>query len=308
GAGQLPLEPLRSLDVRGGVGLDSLQLLNMKVTELRAEVDGRGGQFRVHPITMKLYDGGYSGDMRFDVRGERPKFAVNEELKGVQVGPLLADLIGKDHVTGTGFVTADLAGTGIEPEVVRRTLSGEAAFRFTEGAVKGINIAQMLRKAQAALGGGSAPEDATKKTDFTELKGSVRIDKGVVRNDDLSAKSPLLRVDGAGQANIVKETVDYRVKTSVVGSLQGQGGKDLGELKGLTVPIRVTGTFSKPEFDVELDSVLKDKAKQAVEEKKQQLKEEAERKLKEKVQDEAGDKAEDAAKDKLKDKLEGLFR
>ena len=308
GAGQLPLEPLRRLDVRGSVGLDSLQLLNMKVSQLRAEVDGRNGQFRVHPITMKLYDGGYSGDMRFDVRGKRPKFDVNEKLEGVQVGPLLADLVGKDHVTGTAFVTADLKGAGIEPEVVRRTLSGKAAFRFQNGAVKGINIAQMLRKAQAALGGGSAPEDAAKKTDFTELKGSVRIDKGVVRNDDLSAKSPLLRVDGAGQANIVKETVDYRVETSVVGTLKGQGGKGLDELKGLTIPIRVHGPFTKPDFDVELDSVLKAKAKQAVEEKKDKLKEEAERKLEEKVKEETEGKAEDAVKEKLKDKLDGLFR
>lgn len=308
GAGQLPLEPLRSLDVSGTFGLEALQVLNMKAQKLHAEVDGRDGRFRVHPITMELYQGGYAGDMRFDVRGNRPRFAVNESLEGVQVGPLLADLIGQDRITGTAFVNADLQGTGIEPEVVRKTLSGTADFRFEQGAVKGINVAQLLRKAQAALTGGSAPGDGPQKTDFTEMKGSVRIDKGVVRNDDLSAKSPLLRVDGAGQANLVKETVDYRVKTAVVGSLKGQGGEELEQLKGLTIPIRVTGTFTDPKFNVDLESVVKAKAGQAVEEKKEQLKEEAEQKLKEKLQGETEDKAEDAAKDKIKEKLEGLFR
>ena len=304
GAGQLPLEPLRTLDVQGSLVMEALQVLNLKFQQLRAEVDGRDGRFRVHPLTVNLYDGGYNGDMRFDVRGERPKFDVNERLEGVQVGPLLADLLGKAHVTGTAFVDADLQGTGIEPEVVRKTLSGTAAFEFKNGAVQGINIAQMLRKAQAALGGGSAPEEGPQKTDFTELTGSVRIDQGVVRNDDLSAKSPLLRVDGAGQANLVKETVDYRVKTAVVGSLEGQGGKEMQELKGLTVPIRITGTFSQPKYDVELDEVLKAKAEQAVEEKKEELKEEAKRKLEDKLKGETQDKGEDAIKDKLK----GLFR
>ena len=38
------------------------------------------------------------------------------------------------------------------------------------------------------------------------------------RNEDLSLRSPLLRVAGEGSANLNTEAIDYLVKASVVGT------------------------------------------------------------------------------------------
>jgi AsmA protein len=83
---------------------------------------------------------------------------------------------------------------------------------------------------------------------------------------------------------------------------QGQAGKELAELKSLTIPVKITGTFDKPKFKLDLEPVLKAKAREEVKRQKKKLKKKAEKKL-EKKKDEVKKKLED----KLKEKFKGLF-
>ena len=63
-------------------------------------------------------------------------------------------------------------------------------------------------------------------------------------------EEPLIRVIPAGDANLVNETLDFRVEPKVVGTIKGQG--DTQDRSGIMVPVMVTGTFSKPKFAPDL--------------------------------------------------------
>ena len=99
---------------------------------------------------------------------------------------------------------------------MRKTLNGRAAFTFLDGAVKGVNIGRMIREAKARIEGEPLPpSDEPLQTDFTELSGSINFTDGVGRNDDLHAKSPLLRIRGKGTADLPREQVDYLLTTAI---------------------------------------------------------------------------------------------
>jgi AsmA protein len=89
----------------------------------------------------------------------------------------------------------------------------------------------------------------------------VQIGQGVARNSDLQVRSPLLRVAGSGSADLVRERIDYVLQVSVVGTLTGQGGKELSGLRGVTVPIKVGGTFDQPTYAVDLERLVTESAK-----------------------------------------------
>jgi len=125
---------------------------------------------------------------------------------------------------------------------------------------------------------GATPAD---RTDFTELGASFVIRNGIAHNDDLSAKSPLLRLAGSGDIDVGANSIDYLIKASVVASSGGQGGKELAELRGVTVPVKVTGTLDAPHFRADLGAAAGDAVKQR-----------------------AGDKLKERAQDRLK----GLLR
>jgi AsmA protein len=126
----------------------------------------------------------------------------------------------------------------------------------------------MLRKAQAQLKGQPVPtEEGPDQTDFSELTGTATVTNGVISNRDLMAKSPLLRVEGTGDVDLPAESLDYLLTAKIVGSLKGQGGKELDDLKGVSVPVQISGTFAEPKYQVRLDKVLKDTTEKKVKEK-----------------------------------------
>jgi len=151
----------------------------------------------------------------------------------------------------------------------------------------------MIREAKAKVRGQPLPpDDGLNQTDFSELTGSLNISQGQVRNNDLVAKSPLLRVNGKGNADLVAEKVDYLLSVSVVGTTKGQGGKELDDLKNLTIPIKITGNLTDPSYGLDMGKLLESQAKE---------------KVKEQVEKRLGDQLGDKLPGQLKDGLKGLF-
>jgi AsmA protein len=87
----------------------------------------------------------------------------------------------------------------------------------------------------------------------------------VAHNDDLSVKAPLVRVGGAGDIDIGNSRLDYVAKASVVSTSKGQGGADLDHLAGLTVPVKLTGTFDAPKYEIDYRALASSAAKAKIE-------------------------------------------
>jgi AsmA protein len=300
-AGEVPLATLRGIDAAGSVRAGKVKIARLNLSDLAATVTAKDGLIRLAPVSARLYEGSYRGNVSLDARKDTPVLGLDEKLSGVQVGPLLMDLQGEAPITGTGNVSATLAAKGADPEAIKRTLGGNASFQFLDGALQGVNIGRMIREARARLRGERLTEaDAPSRTDFTEVTGTATVKGGVISNQDLSAKSPLLRIAGKGTASLPEERIDYRVTATLVATSKGQGGKELGDLAGVPVPVHVTGTFAQPEYGLDAqalaEAVAKGKAKEVVDAQKA--------KIEEKVGEKAGGLLGEEGPAKL---LKGLF-
>ena len=280
----LPMKMLRALNIKGDIKIGKLKAANLRSENIHIGLSAQKGLIRVYPASADLYQGKYRGDISLNAQGSQPVISMNEKLTGVQASPLFKDALDMDWIAGTANLTAKLQTRGNAISVMQKQLNGNISFAFTDGSVKGVNIAQKIRQASAALKGQSAPSGAVEKTDFSSITGTAKVVNGVVDNRDLKMLTPLLRVNGAGTADLGMQTVNYLVKATVVATLEGQGGDTLSKLKGVTVPVRIEGPFAKLKYKVELDSVLKDEVKKKVQK-----------------------KVEDKLKDKLKGRFKGLF-
>ena len=173
---------------------------------------------------------------------------------------------------------------GIVPIAAKRALSGAAAVELRDGALKGINLGAKLREAQARIGSlkGETTEasSAAEKTDFAELKASFAIKDGIAHNSDLMLKSPLLRLAGEGDIDVGAERMDYLAKAMLVATTAGQGGKELSQLKGITVPVRIAGPFASLSYKLDFNALVKGAAQQKIEQKKEELKTKVQDRLK----------------------------
>jgi len=261
GASQLPLETLRQINAKGVLDIGKLKISGTHSENIHIELNAANGDIKLKPMSANLYQGQYQGNVSLDARGKTLKLAIDENLKGVQAGPLLLDLTGEDKISGVANASAKLTGNGATVEQIKQSLSGNGDFSFTDGALKGINIAESIRKAKATLSGQKfAESDAPVQTDFSALSGSFKATNGLIDNQDLLAMSPLLRINGAGSVDLPKNSMDYTVNVSIVSSSTGQGGEDLTDLKGLTIPVKLRGALDKPSISVDLASIFKDQA------------------------------------------------
>jgi AsmA protein len=132
--------------------------------------------------------------------------------------------------------------------------------QFLDGAVRGINLAAMVRNIQGAFLDPEARKQ--QKTDFAELGGTYTIKSGILTNQDLELKSPLLRVTGKGTVNLPQRTVNYRVEPKAVASATGQGGAS--DVSGIMVPVIVEGPWDnlsyKPDLAGAIGGVARERA------------------------------------------------
>ena len=289
----LDLSALRDLDASGQLRIGALQAMNLKASQVRAGVRAAAGRVTLSPLTADLYQGRLAGSA--SVAATAPvRVGLQQNLEGVAIGPLLKDLTGNDALQGRGNVTLDVNTAGATVGVMMKSLAGSARMELKDGAVRGINVAQVIRSAKALARGGSGGAAATggssdgkaakgDATDFSELTASFRIAQGVARNDDLAAKSPLLRVGGSGDIDLGASRIDYTVKATIVATLEGQGGPELQGLRGQTVPVKLSGPFSAIGWRIDFAAMAKEAAQSKVEEKREALKEDAKRRLGDKL-------------------------
>ena len=261
GNAKLPIDTLRKLKVKGSAAIGQLIFRNVKLSNVKININARDGDVNLAPMAANLYGGSYSGSINLNAKPATPTLSFDQVLKNVQIEPLLKDLKGKAKLRGVGDFSIKAHGNGADTLAIKRSLNGNGAFVFRNGAVKGFNIGKFLRKAQTGFIG---KVDSNEETDFTELKGTYTIVNGVLHNKDLDAKSPLLRVQGDGSADLAREKIDYTIKATVVASAAGQGGAELAQLGGMTVPIKVSGSFDDPSFAPDIGAIAKAKAEKAL--------------------------------------------
>jgi AsmA protein len=289
-----PVEFLRQLSMDGKLLIDSLTVNKLNAEAVQLTINSRDGRLSVDQQIGRFYDGLQKGTLVLDVRGKTPSLKVTQNLSRILAGPLLLDLTGEDTLLGSGNLDLDLTSRGGSVNQLKRALNGNVTFNFRDGAVKGFNLAKMIRETRAKPSG-EATEiyNQPEQTDFSEMTGSASIVNGVVNNQRLLALSPYLRVEGSGTANLIQESLDYAIRPVFVNTSQGQGGAGLEELEGIPIPVKITGPWSNPGFNIELAKVLEEKQKA---------------RLKEKLDEKMEEKLPEEKKDELKEKLKGKLR
>lgn len=292
GAAPVPAWVLAA-DLQGRLRADEIQAGGARVSDLSVKVATQRGVLRLDPIEAHLFQGTYSGRAEIDLRRGPPRVHLDNRLSGVQMASLLEAMAGKATVSGRGDLSLRAQFDAADADTALVSLNGDGRFGLRDGAIQGFDIGRTIRQARAGLKGEPLSEtEGPAETDFSELHGTFRISRGVARNDDLRAKSPLLRLEGHGTADLRRQAIDYLLTVNIVGTGKGQGGRDLEDLRGVPIPLRVSGPLQNLTYRLELDDALKASAQE-------QLRRKVEDAIDRKLGGERGEKA--------KDLLRGLF-
>jgi AsmA protein len=239
---RIDFAPLKSVTAKLKLSAGQLIYNGIRIAQANLQATISGGKLAASLPNFKLYEGAGTLNVNVDASGKVAAQRIRLSLVNFHAYPLLKDVAGFESLEGTGAITLDLATSGASQRAMVSGLGGTAKFDFTDGAIRGINIAKTIRSLSTGVLSGWQ-ENAAEKTDFATLGASFRVAKGQAETSDLRLAGPLVRMAGAGRVDLPAQTLKFRVDPELVASLEGQGGKDL---KGLGVPVVISGPWAKP--------------------------------------------------------------
>ncbi|MGB6948466.1 MAG: AsmA family protein [Methyloceanibacter sp.] len=244
---------LNGLNAQVNLSVEQLSYSTIKAGPIGIRAEVAGGKLKVELPNFELYGGVGTGVLSVDATGRVPVQAFRFSLSNLDAYPFLDDTAGFQRIEGKGAIAIDVTASGASQRAMVSALKGAASFNFTDGAIRGINVAKMVRNLASGTLSGWQSGDA-EKTDFASLGAGFKIAQGKAQTSDLHLSGPLVRVAGAGTVDLPAQSLNFRVDPQVVGSLEGQGGEK--GLQGLGVPVAITGAWTKPSIYPDIAGIL----------------------------------------------------
>ena len=188
-----------------------------------------------------------------DASAANPSYALQLDLTGVRALPLLQGVADFDKLDGKMQAKIDVKSTGNSQRAIMAGMSGTAFVVFQDGAIRGLNVAQMIRSLTTSTQSGWQ-ENKEQATDLTQLSASFKIDKGQATTYDLNLVGPLVKMTGVGTIDLGTKQMGFRVEPKLVMTTQGQGRTT--EPVGFGIPVIIDGPWAQPRIYPEMSGIL----------------------------------------------------
>jgi AsmA protein len=189
------------------------------------------------------YGGQATGTFDIDVSADKPVYAIRCDLNGISALPLLSAAADFDKLDGKLQAKIDVRSSGQSQQAIMSNLAGNVTANFRDGAIRGLNLAQMIRSlTSGTLSGWQASQEKT--TDLSQLSASFRIDKGQATTSDLNLVGPLIKMAGSGTIDVGAKTLALRVDPKLVMTTEGQGRAS--DPAGFGIPVVIDGPWASP--------------------------------------------------------------
>jgi AsmA protein len=242
--------------IGGRISAGQLSFDQITLTDVASQFRFAGSVLHLDSARARTFGGDLAGNLSVDARGRTSKIAANVKLAGVDAAQALAATTAVRVLSGKLSGDADLELAPQPGENPARGLNGVVRVLLTEGKISGIHLLDQL--AQVAKFVGDTQTRSKTYTAISKLTGTMRIQAGVARTDDLQMDFDGGTLTATGTTDLADQKLDLSVAALLSKDVsQRVGGNKVGGYMTtvmaspqgeLMIPAKVTGTFSQPRF------------------------------------------------------------
>jgi AsmA protein len=249
----IDLSGLNYVDAQLRVSAAELSIGEARFAPVAIDTAVAAGVLKTSFSNLGVYGGQASGQLIIDVTSGSPGYAFSSDLVGVRALPLLRSAADFDKLDGKMQAKMTLRSAGNSQRLVMSNLSGTVFAVFQDGAIRGINVAAMIRSlTSGTLAGWQEGKEQT--TDLTQLSASFRIEKGQATTSDLNLVGPLVKITGSGTIDLAAKALAFRVEPKLVLTTEGQGRTS--DPVGLGIPVVIDGPWAEPRIYPDMAGIL----------------------------------------------------
>jgi len=260
-------EPINKKNLRatGSIAIDNMLMKGMSIRNFRTAFEFRDNILRIPSMTGNTLNGTFRLQSAIDLSKRGTAYSLNAEANGVRLEDITTAFAPKarDTLYGSLYGKMDLSGAGTLKESIKRNLKGKGSFTVKDGKIKNAQISSSLL---AFLGLQDLREIPMDKADSTFMIADtiVNLTTLITSKDLILGEKGTIGMDERLDLGImVKASEKLAPKMLSQSSLS----QFLSEEKGWTnIPLRVSGTLTKPSYSIDMQYVGK-KATEKLQEK-----------------------------------------
>jgi len=270
----IPVKLIRSLRGDGLLSINKLNSLGLDSKGVAVRIVAKKGKLDIYASASNFFSGKYKGHTTINASGRTPRLTIRESLKGVKgeaLYKILKPYVGYGgylhNMTGTASASANFRASGKSAIALRRTLSGAASVDVRNGKLQGINAVSTMCNFYNIFKQRPPIKSKSNATGFEKITAKFKLTNGKFKNDDfvLQTNRSLVRLTGAGNGDIVRDTINYRLKSELIHSacdLKGAEKAAPSERKTeffVSIKGRLSNPEVKPDFKKAAKAAVKSK-------------------------------------------------
>jgi uncharacterized protein involved in outer membrane biogenesis len=261
--------PLKTgITAEGNVDVARMLIKGVTVRKIKAHYTFRDNVFTLTSLAGNTLSGSFTARSSVDLSKKGTVYTLHAGADGVKLEEITAAFApkAKENLFGSFSASADINGAGSTGETIKRNLKGKGTFKVKDGKIKNAQISDGLLMILGLQN--------LKEIPMEKAEGDFSIDDGVINLKSVIASKDLV-LDETGTIGMDRKLdmgILVKVSDNLSPRLVSQSGisQFLSEEKGWTaVPLKLSGTISKPSYGVDTQAIGK-KATETIQRKMEQ--------------------------------------
>ena len=245
----LALESLKTVDADLTLKSPEIRIDNVVLRDADMGVNLNNGVLNATVTEFTAFGGKWNGQLGLNARNATPTINMRFAGDSILIQDLMQTFTGTDRLSGGGQFTFTANGQGANLDAIMNSLDGNLSANLSQGALKGINIGQLVRTAtdlRSSLSAGSLDLGLSpgQETDFTSFNSVLEIRDGVAQIQAMDILSSAFGAKGSGQIDLGGQTLDMAL--DIAADKAGQGELVNVQLNNVGIPLRITGDWTSP--------------------------------------------------------------
>ena len=147
----IDVSALRTVNADLALSTGGIVYQKIQIGKSALKVTLNGGKLNANLTEMALYNGTGKASVAVDGSGAVPAINQSVELNNINSFPLLRDAADMKRLEGKANAKYAITGHGRNQKEIVQSLNGDGNVKFLNGAIRGVNIAAMVRNVSTAF-------------------------------------------------------------------------------------------------------------------------------------------------------------
>jgi len=242
----LPIELLRSMDIRGEHTIESLTLAGLQFSPVEFSLLLQDGVLDIDTQPIGFYDGELDATVSLNAASSPAQLAVETGLTGISASALTADMPRLDFFTGRFNASTTHMMQGDTVNTLLDSIDGASTLQVNDSSVDITLLKRVFSSISVLSPRGDMAAQWPDVVRFATAEAFLVFNDGINENQELNVRLDNFDINGTGGIDLAAGEFDYRLDFTVLGEPALQTVRVNEDFQNVAWPVRCDAAFDDP--------------------------------------------------------------